>query len=197
MAKIFDRESPFKDTFNTKMVQMIRNQPIEPSNIKALILDSERMRTTEYLTLLGVKKENITSIESDEHVHQVHLDNGINSIHTKFEDYTKQLKYQKTQPYHLLVMDLCGCVPNFSKPLLTLFQKNMIGDDTMLIITFSQRHHVRGKSFKYVYTKMFEKRRQILEKKLRLKCQQFDEYAYGGSASQSAMYSEFLIYSKS
>ena len=95
-TKAYDRINKYKNIMNNKIKNIILSKNLKIKKIKALCLDSKKLRTTKMLLKLGLDQRNIKLIEYDNNTHLHHIKNGINSLNCSFEEFVQntQIKFK-------------------------------------------------------------------------------------------------------
>jgi len=137
-----------KDMFNIKVTSAMKKQ----KSRTVLLLDSKRMRSTEYCINIGIQKENITSIESNRLVHNYHLRNGINSFHGNV--WSVVSKPNDDIPYDTLNFDAVSSCQTVSKNIENLFKNNYLSKKSVLALTVTKRSNLKGANCYEDYDKL-------------------------------------------
>lgn len=135
--------NPNKDRINNIVCSAVRGQNLDNGNTNALILDGINMRTTKYLTSIGIIPNNITSVESDRSTHAKHLKGGIHSMHGNL--WTGVAAHKNPySPYDVLWLDTTNTAQTVSMGLSNLFRNGYVSNSCVLAITVTKRGNVRG-----------------------------------------------------
>ena len=137
-----------KDIFNIKVCNSMRRQ----GSKSALIMDGEHMRSTRYCESIGIKKDNITSIEKNRNLHNKHLKNG---IHSYLGDVWKIISQPNIDaPYDALNLDAVSSCNTVSKNIENVFKNNYLSNKSTLALTVTKRSKIKGSNCYEDYDKL-------------------------------------------
>ena len=136
-TKAYDRINKYKNIMNNKIKNNILSKNLKIKKIKALCLDSKKLRTTKMLLKLGLDQRNIKLIEYDNNTHLHHIKNGINSLNCSFEEFVQntQIKFK----YNICVAYFCNTVKSNWVGIRTLIKRIFLKNNSLLVLTFCQR----------------------------------------------------------
>jgi hypothetical protein len=100
------------------------------------------MRSTSYCVKIGIKKKNITSIESNRNIHNYHLKNGIWSFYNNL--WTVISKPNRYLPYDTLNFDTVNSCQTVSKNIENVFKNKFLSKKSVLALTVTKRSCIKG-----------------------------------------------------
>jgi len=127
-----------KDKFNN----LCSNAMLQKKAKTALILDGIHMRTTKACESIGIKKSNITSIERNRRIHNLHNKNGINTF---LGDVWNNVisKYNYYRPYDALILDAVSSCKTVSENIENIFANNYLSKKSVLALTVTKRSNIK------------------------------------------------------
>ena len=121
-----------KDNFNKKVCSAMKKQ----NSKSALILDGKHMRSTSALLRMGIRLNNLTSIERNKKLHKIHLKNGIYSFAGDVWNVISKLNGYN--PYDTLNLDAVSCCDTVSKHVENILKNNFLAKQSVLALLKDQ-----------------------------------------------------------
>lgn len=130
-----------KDKFNHEVCKAMKMQQCKT----VLLMDGRSMRSSQACKNIGIKAKNITTVEKNRAIHNLHLRKGVNSIHS---DIWLTLREENPyKPYDSLVLDTCSAASTVSSFLEFLFLHRFVGDQSVIALTMTKRSPRKGEVF--------------------------------------------------
>lgn len=133
--------NPDKDLFNKKVCDAM----IKQQSQTVLMCDGKYMRSTQACKEIGIKCNNITTIECDPKLSQSHKKRGVQSINMRAEELFVRPNNNKS--YDTINLDVVSSPITISKYIASIFSKSYLSPKSVFAFTVTKRTGRTGGKF--------------------------------------------------
>jgi len=132
------KNNTYKDSFNKKVCDAM----IKQKSKTVLLLDGKHMRSTKFCKSIGINNIDITSVEKNIKIHNIH-NKKINTIYGDIwnDVISKENLYES---YDTLILDAVSSSNTVSKNIENIFRNNYLSNKSVLALTITKRSNIKG-----------------------------------------------------